>query len=152
MRANPLARALRPCKLTFAALQATLALYLTGSAAERVPVMRMLRADAAALEGRARAVANRITERCGGLVDVVELASRVGGGAAPERTLPSRGLELRARGLSADALAARMLECAKPLVARINDGRVLVDLRTIPPEDDDALVSCITEALTTNDD
>ena len=152
MRSNPLARALRPCKLTFAALQATLALYLTGRAAESVPVMRMLRADAASLDRRARAVARRIGERCGVAVDVVDLSSRVGGGAAPERTLESKGLELRAGSLTAEVVAARLLACARPLVTRINEGRVLVDLRTIAPEDDDALASCITEALKSHGD
>jgi L-seryl-tRNA(Ser) seleniumtransferase len=147
MRANPLARALRPCKLTFAALQATLALYLTGRAAESVPVIRMLRADAESLDRRARVIARRVGERRDAGVEVVTLTSRIGGGAAPERTLESSGLALHARDLTAEDIAARLLACATPLVTRINDGRVLVDLRTVPAEDDDALVSSITEAL-----
>jgi L-seryl-tRNA(Ser) seleniumtransferase len=107
----------------------------------------MLRADAESLDRRARVIARRVGERRDAGVEVVTLTSRIGGGAAPERTLESSGLALHARDLTAEDIAARLLACATPLVTRINDGRVLVDLRTVPAEDDDALVSSITEAL-----
>lgn len=146
MRANPLARALRPCKLTLAALQATLGQYLSGRAMS-VPVLRMLTADTPSLERRARAIAVRVREATGAHVEVVDVESRVGGGAAPERVVPSKGIEIRSELAGAEALTARMLRSARPVIARTNEGRVLIDLRTVSPAEDDTVAACITEAL-----
>jgi L-seryl-tRNA(Ser) seleniumtransferase len=148
MRANPLARALRPCKLTLAALQATLGQYLSGRATQGVPVLSMLTADAESLATRARAIAAQVKAATGVSPAVVDLESRVGGGAAPERVVPSKGLEIRGEHQPAEVIAARMLASARPVVARTNEGRVLVDLRTVFPTEDDTVAACIAEALT----
>jgi len=148
MRRNPLARALRPCKLTLAALEATLAHYLRGTALTEIPILRMLTADSASLEMRARDVVASVSRRCGITLEVVDVESRIGGGAAPERVVPSRGIAVVAAGSSADAVAARMLSAARPIVARTTGDRVLVDMRTVLPEEDDALSTGISEALT----
>jgi len=147
MRANPLARALRPGKLTLAALEATLGLYLRGDAVAEVPVLRMMRTDAAALEARARAVADIVRARSGVEIAVVELESRVGGGAAPEQVVPSRGLEIRSDVRSAASVADALLQASRPIVARTTEDRVLIDLRTVLPDEDAALAEGIGEAL-----
>lgn len=149
MRANPLARALRPCKLTLAALQATLGQYLSGRATS-VPILSMLTADTSSLEKRARTIAALVKRATGVNLEVVDLESRVGGGAAPERVLPSKGLEIRGEHAGAEAITARMLRSARPVVARTNEGRVLIDLRTVFPAEDETVAACITEALTTH--
>jgi len=147
MRANPLARALRPCKLTLAALQATLAQYLSGRPTS-VPVVRMLVADIPSLEERARAIAAAVKRAAGVDPEVVDLESRVGGGAAPERVIPSKGLRIRSERAGAEAITDRMLRSARPVVARTSEGCVLIDLRTVFPSEDDTVAACITEALT----
>lgn len=147
MRANPLARALRPCKLTLAALQATLAQHLDGQATQAVPVLRMLAEDIASLDRRAAAIVELAGEPGGARLRIVDLESRVGGGAAPERAVPSRGIEIRSERHSAEEIAARMLSSTRPVVARTNEGRVLIDLRTVLPAEDGAVAACITEVL-----
>jgi L-seryl-tRNA(Ser) seleniumtransferase len=151
MRANPLARALRPCKLTLAALQATLGQYLSGHATS-VPILNMLAADVSSLEKRALAIAAAVKQASGADLEVVDLESRVGGGAAPERAVPSKGLEIRSDRAEAEAITARMLRSARPVVARTNEGRVLIDLRTVFPTEDEVVAACITEALTAHGD
>lgn len=149
MRANPLMRALRPGKLTLAALQATLLSYLDGDAAREIPVLRLLTTPLEALEERARAMAaefsSELAERAS--LRVVELRAEVGGGAAPERGIPSRGLEVSPHGISAGVVVGRMLLASPPVVARIHESKVIIDLRAVAPAHDGHVIAALEEAL-----
>lgn len=153
MRANPLLRALRPGKLTFAALQATLDHYLNGEAETSVPVLRSIAATSEALASRAAALADEIASSCGSRATAssVETTSRVGGGASPEAELPSSGVAVTPDSISVDDLRARLLEAIPPVVARVSDDAVVIDLRTVEPEDDRAIAAALKEALAGND-
>jgi L-seryl-tRNA(Ser) seleniumtransferase len=128
LRRHPLMRAIRPDKLTLAALGATLAAYVRGAAETEVPVWRMIGAPSETLHARAEALAARL----GG--QVAETRSAVGGGSLPGQTQPSWAVALDAD--SAQSLAASLRRADPPVVARIEDDRVLLDLRAVLPEQD----------------
>ncbi|MGH8930800.1 MAG: L-seryl-tRNA(Sec) selenium transferase [Egibacteraceae bacterium] len=137
-RRHPLARALRLDKLRIAALAATLEAHLAG--AERdLPVWRMLRADTGELGARAEMLATRV----GGVV--VQGETLVGGGSAPGAGVPSPIVRIGCR--SPDAVAARLRGQDPPVVARAEDGALLLDLRTVAPADDDLLAKLVTASL-----
>lgn len=131
LRRHPLLRAVRPDKLTLAALGATLAAYLRGTATEEVPVLRMLARDPAALAEEARAWAWQL--RADGIpADCVEAASEAGGGSLPGLDLPTTCVVLP--GPTGRLLAAlRAVE--PPIVARAAEGRVWLDPRTVERDD-----------------
>lgn len=146
MRRNPLARALRPDKLTLAALEATLSLHRDPETARReVPVLRMLGAGAEELAARAHAFAGRL-RALGHEAEVVDGASAVGGGAYPGAELPAALVALGG-ARSAAELERRLRHGEPPVVARITEGRVVLDLRTIAPAEDAALLQAVTDAL-----
>jgi L-seryl-tRNA(Ser) seleniumtransferase len=145
-RSDPLARALRADKLTLAALEATLALYRDEAAARReIPVLAMLTADAPTLAGRAAALA----ERCPApfAPALVPGRSAVGGGAFPEAALPTTLVALDPGPLGADGLALRLRLGEPPVVARVAEGRVLLDPRTLPPEADGEVAAALAAVL-----
>src|SRR3954469_20145706 len=117
LRRHPLQRALRADKLTLAALEATLALYL--DAPERIPVVRMAREDAAVVRERAERLASLV----GG--DVEETVARAGGGALPLAELPSFACAVE------EPLAEKLRAADPAVVAVVRDGRTLLDCRTI---------------------
>ncbi len=135
---HPLMRALRVDKLTFAALEATLIEYVAGRASETVPVQRMVKQPAEAIEQRARALADRL-EGHGWRIALVSGASTVGGGSAPGVTLPTVLLALEREQLSADALESTLRSLDPPVIARIEADRVVLDLRTVLEEQDELL-------------
>ena len=138
---NPLARALRPDKLVLGALAATLDLHLAGRSGE-VPFFRMLAVPVDSLRRRADALAAHA--RASGLeAEAVASTAIAGGGAGAESTLPSAAVALRRAGLSADALAAALRALSPPVVARIEDGRVLLDLRSVVEEEDAELAAAL---------
>src|SRR5262249_42861300 len=129
VRRHPLMRALRPDKMTLAALEATLELYRDDRAAE-VPALAMLRLSPGELEARAR----RLAELAAGAriaIEVVPVASAVGGGALPLVEPPSFALALSSPDRSAEALDAALRAFAPPVIGRIADGRLLLDVRTV---------------------
>ena len=120
LRRHPLQRALRADKLTLAALEGTLALYLDPERALReVPVLRMLAEPAEAIRARA----GRLAELTGGAVE--ETVARVGGGALPLAELPSFACSVE------EALAAPLRQGEPPVVGVVRDGRLLLDCRTL---------------------
>jgi L-seryl-tRNA(Ser) seleniumtransferase len=130
MRLNSLFRALRVDKLTYAALEATLLAYVKGDY-DAIPGLRMMRASKEEISGRAEALAKRL-QNCDGLsVEIVDGESVIGGGAAPSSTLPTRLLAVTVKGLSADELQDRLRSGETPVIARVEDGRVVIDLRTV---------------------
>ncbi|MBD3348699.1 MAG: L-seryl-tRNA(Sec) selenium transferase [Candidatus Eisenbacteria bacterium] len=154
MRANPLMRAMRPGKLTLAALEATLEAYLEDAERDEVPVIRALVESRGRLVERATELAGHLRDRCGGLcsVEVVETTARVGGGAAPERDVASAGLSVSSERMSTDALARRLRDVRPPVIARATEEGVVLDLRTIAPEDDAAALDALVAALATEEE
>jgi L-seryl-tRNA(Ser) seleniumtransferase len=149
MGRNPLYRALRVDKMTLAALDATLLEHESGRAAERVPALRMLHATAGELRARAEAFSSALAERAPGLrTSLVEAESAVGGGAAPTVGLPTLAVALEPGVAGADQLAAALRAGSPPVIVRVLDNRVVVDLRTVFPEDEPALVAAIVQATT----
>ena len=146
LRAHPLMRALRPDKLTIAALVATVAAYRDGTALETLPVWRMIAETPARLGRRARAVAARLGAS-GIAADVVATVSTVGGGSLPEETQPSRAVALSAASAARAVGALRRAD--PPVIARIVDDRVVLDLRSVLPEQDAALANAVISALAT---
>ena len=132
MRRDPLARAMRPDKATLAAVALTLGLYRSGRAVEAIPVWRMIATPAATLRERAEALAATLGPRA----SVVGLRSTVGGGSLPGETLASFGIALEAR--SANGLLAALRRGEPAVIGRIEDDRVVLDLRTVEPEADGA--------------
>jgi L-seryl-tRNA(Ser) seleniumtransferase len=145
LRRNPLARALRVDKLTLAALEATLALYRDPARAlSAIPTLAMLTAPLAALEQRAGRLVALLDAR-GVPARVARTQSTVGGGAFPGARIPSAAVTLETG--SADQLEAKLRGGAVPVVGRIAEGRVVLDLRTVFPEQDDELGALLATAL-----
>jgi len=146
LRSHPLMRAMRPDKLTIAALVATLELYRDGRAESELPVWRMIAATPAGLAKRARAIATRLAS--GGVeCDVIETRSTVGGGSLPEETQPSRAVAIGARHGRANDVAARLRSADPPVIARVVEDRAALDLRSVAAEDDEMLAQAVTAAL-----
>ncbi len=145
-RAHPFARAARADKLTLAGLAATLALYRDAALARReIPVLRMLTTPADALEARAQALAVQLPAAAG--ATVVRTSAAVGGGAFPGTAIPSAGVALAPSGLAPAALAERLRAGPTPVIAVVGRGRVVLDLRAVPPDSDAGLAAAVREAL-----
>jgi L-seryl-tRNA(Ser) seleniumtransferase len=141
MRSNSLFRALRVDKLTYAALEATLLAYVKGDH-DAIPALRMMRLLKREIGTRAQAVAERIkSSRLS--IELLDGESVIGGGAAPSALLPTRLLAMTCAGMSADELSARLRASDPPVIARVEEGCVLLDLRTVFPAQDEALVQII---------
>jgi L-seryl-tRNA(Ser) seleniumtransferase len=140
----PLTRALRVDKTTLAGLQATLRHYLLGEATEKVPVWRMISQDEASLEKRARTWLRKLK---GLEVSATSLPGRstVGGGSLPGETLPTRLVALEIP--SPDEVSARLRAGDPPVIARIEDGRLVLDPRTVLPEQEVMLWRLVAKAL-----
>jgi L-seryl-tRNA(Ser) seleniumtransferase len=137
---HPLMRALRVDKLTYAALEATLLEYLAGRARQTVPVQAMLHLDVETIEARARALADRLVAS-GWRVRLVTGTSAVGGGSAPGLTLPTVLVAIERDGLSPNALESRLRALPTPVVARIADDQVVLDLRTVSESEQETLAA-----------
>ena len=143
MRSNPLFRALRVDKLTYAALEVTLLAYLRQDY-DCIPALRMMRLSHDDIGARAQRLSLCLHEPY--RAEVIDGDSVIGGGAAPGATLPTRLLAISIDGLSADELAARLRHSDPPVIARVEEDRVVLDLRTVFPEQDEQLVSALRAA------
>jgi L-seryl-tRNA(Ser) seleniumtransferase len=144
VKSHPLVRALRPDKVTLAALSATLAHYERGEAAAKIPIWRAIAADPVALRARVeewRVALGEAGRRC----EVRPSRSAVGGGSLPEVTLPTFVLALPAG--AADEVAARLRRADPPVVARIEEDRVVLDPRTVMPGEDGAVIAAVRGAI-----
>ncbi len=132
-RRHPLYRALRPGRLVYAALEATLRLYRGGeeAALAAVPALARLAADRETLDARAARLAAALGGIGGQEVEVVDCTSQAGSGAIPARELPSRGVRVSPAEGSSDDLAAALRRGEPPVIARVRDGAVLLDVRTL---------------------
>ena len=140
LRKHPLARAIRADKLCLAALSATLLHYLKDEAERKVPVWRMISASLNELEERAAAWAGAL-----GMGEIIPGESTVGGGSLPGETLPTRLLALSVR--SPNRFLARLRQASPPVIARLEDDRVVLDPRTVLPEQDELLASHVRALL-----
>jgi L-seryl-tRNA(Ser) seleniumtransferase len=141
MRSNSLFRALRVDKLTYAALEATLLAYVKRDH-DAIPALRMMRLSKEEIGNRAEALRARFAPSQW-RVAMVDGESIIGGGAAPSAVLPTRLLALSCKDLSAQELAARLRTSDPPVIARVEDGRVLLDLRTVFPEQDCSIAQVV---------
>jgi L-seryl-tRNA(Ser) seleniumtransferase len=144
IRHHPLMRALRVDKLAYAALEATLGEYAAGRASRTVPVMRMILATSEEIGARARVVAARLSG--GGTVtaEVAPATSTIGGGTTPGLELPTEVVAVRHHDRGADWLDARLRSNDPAIVGRIEDDRLVLDLRTVLPEQDELVADALT--------
>ena len=146
LRKHPLMRALRVDKLTYAALEATLVEYVAGRAATTVPVQRMLTMTVDEIRMRADAIAVAIRRMPGWRAELVDGASAIGGGSAPGVELATCLVAIEKIGLTPDALETRLRRLARPVIARIERDRLVLDLRTVPPDQDPQLLALLGDA------
>ena len=142
IRKNPLTRSYRVDKLTLAALEATLALYRDPSRAIReIPVLAQLTEPALSLRERAERLRAAIGDP---RIEVVETKASVGGGAFPTAEIPSAGIAIAGR---ADAVEQRLRAGNPPIIGRIADGRVILDLRTVAQREDAELATAVKASI-----
>ncbi len=141
LRSNPLLRALRVDKLTLAALAQTLRLYFLPETRKQIPFFAMLGASIAELRERAKRYAERISG-----ARAIETHAYVGGGSLPESAIPSIGIALRPqRGATAAAEALR--RAPMPIIARIDEGELVLDLRTVFANDDEIVIAALQKLI-----
>jgi L-seryl-tRNA(Ser) seleniumtransferase len=145
---NPLYRVLRPGKLTLIALSATLRGYLLGEE-EALPAVRMLRMTKGEVSERASKLQAKLEERLSDRAHFTlkDGESKVGGGTVPLESLLTKLIEVEGKGLSPDELARRMRRRDIPVIARIEGDRLVIDLRTVFPEEEEELLQALSEAL-----
>ncbi|MFH1914876.1 MAG: L-seryl-tRNA(Sec) selenium transferase [Pseudomonadota bacterium] len=152
IKGNPINRALRIDKMTLAALEATLRLYLDMDVARReVPTLRMITASQESLRSKARRLADAVRGELGDMAEVTMRKgfSRVGGGAFPEYDLPGTLVTVNFAGISADALRDALFDTDPPLVARIEDDAFLLDPRTLASSELKLAASALRQAVDT---
>ena len=148
MRRDPMARVLRLDRLQIAALRETLVSYVTGRASVEVPTIRMLSLSAEEIGRRAEAVAGDAARLAPSLVWTLKSGvSRPGGGSSPAGEIPTTLLAIEDPSGDAGRLEARLRKGDPPVVARVHEGKLLVDLRTVLPEQDATLARCLAAAL-----
>lgn len=136
---HPLLRAIRIDKLTLAALEGTLLDYVLGTPEEDIPVQRMLRIGGDQLAARAADLAGRLQALPGWRCEVVPLVSQAGGGALPAVDLPGWGVRVRSADLSAVAVEKGLRLRAVPVIARVQDDSVILDVRCLADGDMDEI-------------
>jgi len=149
MKKNPLARALRPDKLTLAGLESTLLLYLDRETAIReIPTLKMIYTQDTDLKKEAQKLAKVLRWRCTNVsVAVMQLESEVGGGTLPDVVIPSYGIGLKPHQISLEMLEAKLRGLTVPVIGRIEKGMFLIDMRTILKDDKDLLIFGLEQAL-----
>ncbi len=131
IKANPLMRALRVDKLTFAALEATVAAYLAGRALTEIPVQTALHAKKESITERSRVFIAQVPRQNHLTLELLDGYSVIGGGSAPETQLPTTLISLTSSQFSPDELEERLRLNSPPIIARIQDDRLVIDLRTV---------------------
>jgi len=142
IRSNPMFRALRVDKLTYAALEATLLLYLRGEH-DAVPILRMMRLSAEEIGKRAQALLGELRKLTTLQADIQPGESVIGGGTTPGAVLPTFVIAITCAGQSADECHARLRQNDPPIIARVDEGKVLLDLRTVFPEQEAQIIAAL---------
>lgn len=151
LKQHPLIRAFRVDKMTLAALQATLLAYLENKAVDEIPVWRMMSASSHQMGERAQAWQQQLEARLASStcqLEVMDNRSTVGGGSLPGQTLPTRVLAITADEVH--RLAALLRQIDPPIIARIENDQLLLDPRTVLPEQDSLLVEGVSQAIQTH--
>jgi L-seryl-tRNA(Ser) seleniumtransferase len=149
MRANSLFRALRVDKLTYAALEATLLAYLKHDH-DAIPALRMLRLSKDAIGRRAELIAAQARSSPPVSIEVIDGESVAGGGAAPAAALPTRLLAISSSKYSAEQIIKMLRGSNPPIIGRVQEGRVVLDLRTVFPEQDHFVLEAIAAIASCN--
>jgi len=144
IRSHPLARALRLDKMTLAALEATLRLYRFSEQRMRIPLVRMLNVSPLELKQRAEKLCSMLANVSPYIADVVETTGQVGGGSLPGKEIPGFAVALIAP-CGCSKLEMLMRRASVPIVARIVNDRVIIDPRTVLPQDEAALLESLQE-------
>lgn len=152
-RRHPMARALRVDKMTIAALQATLTHYVQGEY-DAIPLWRMMGLSTEELRERAQQVIGLVEERLAShgargkvRLHVEDVRAAVGGGSLPGETVPSVAVAIQWDGGSPDDIAYRLRTGETPVIGRIENDQLLLDLRTVPAEADGELAALVADAL-----
>ncbi|MFN0110776.1 MAG: L-seryl-tRNA(Sec) selenium transferase [Blastocatellia bacterium] len=145
IKSNPLMRALRVDKLTFAALEATFAAYLAGRALTEIPVQAALHATKGSITERSLAFVSQAQNLDTNLtLKLIDGYSVIGGGSAPETQLPTTLIAVTASQFGPDELEERLRRNSPPIIARIVDDKLVVDLRTVSPEAEREILMALT--------
>jgi L-seryl-tRNA(Ser) seleniumtransferase len=149
IRRNPLMRTYRVEKLIYGALEATLGSYRFGRAASEIPVVRMIAMTKEALRAHARSFSRRLKAALpkGVRVQLMDGHSVVGGGSCPECRLPTTLIALGSDSLSPNTIESRLRSQDPPIIVRLEEDRLLVDLRTVFPPQERALIDGIQKAM-----
>jgi L-seryl-tRNA(Ser) seleniumtransferase len=146
VKANALYRALRPGKMSLAALEGTLEAFVAGRAREEIPTLKMLCAAPDEILERAKAMASKLPAESL-TAELLQGFSRVGGGSAPIHEIPTWVISIKPGGVSAEVFSERLRLAPGAVVARVKEGRVLLDLRTVMVDQEEELLSAIRHAL-----
>jgi L-seryl-tRNA(Ser) seleniumtransferase len=145
---NPLARALRIDKLTIAAFEATLMQYTDPADQNEIPVLKMLFQSPAKIKTRAKKIATALRKSINNAsVTVIEDASKAGGGSLPDAEFQTFAVSLKPVQITVNDLECRLRHSSPPVVARIKDGHLLLDARTVREQDIKSLVNAVTSSL-----
>jgi L-seryl-tRNA(Ser) seleniumtransferase len=150
IKKNPLSRALRIDKLTLAGLEATLRVYWNqAQAVERIPVLNMITCPVEKLERRVKRLQRQLTRDLASFcqVKIREEISPVGGGALPLQGLPTRVIALRPLKTSVASMEERLRKSDPPVIARVQEGEILLDLRTVAESEEKELLENLRQAL-----
>jgi L-seryl-tRNA(Ser) seleniumtransferase len=150
LRRDPLARVCRLDRLLVAALHETLAAYVRGREAEEIPTLRMLALTRQQVGRRATALRRGLEReaKARGRVRVVDGVSRTGGGSSPTGERPTRLIEVSGPEGDAGAIERALRSGEPSVIGRLHDGKLLLDLRTVPPEQDELVLRRLVEVLT----
>ncbi len=144
LRKHPLYRALRSDKLRLAALEATLEAHQRSAGLFEIPVLNMLTMTQGEIESRAKLIINRLSQNNGALrATLLAGESAIGGGAGPTTAPPTCLIALTHETLSALEIETRLRSSSSPVIARIADGKVLIDLRTVFIDEESQLVDAL---------
>ncbi len=144
MKKNPLTRALRVDKMTLAALEATLRLYLDWEKAEKeIPILKQLSITRAELEKKAEILIALLKKIPTVTAEIIDESAQVGGGSMPNQMIPSLCVALEAKGISANGLDQRLNQAQIPIIGRIQKDRYLLDMRTIETREFESIVSTL---------
>jgi len=151
VRKHPMARALRSDKMTLAALEATLRLYLDPQKAlTQIPVLQMLKAPAEELRQKCENLLPKLQQALGEAAELnlCESCATVGGGALPLAELPGWVIALVPKKISLNELASRLRRCDPPVIGRIQDDRFLIDTRTLKNDEAESVLQALRQVLT----
>ncbi|MFY9557720.1 MAG: L-seryl-tRNA(Sec) selenium transferase [Blastocatellia bacterium] len=147
VRSNPLMRALRVDKMTYAALESTLRLYEQGAALKEVPVIRAIAATREEIAARATRFCEAVAQSTIGRIksSLEEGESVIGGGSAPEVKLPTVVVALQDAAMSPASIEERLRGYSIPIITRTERDRVMIDLRTVAPEEEVVILAALAE-------